>query len=93
MTKASSTSSNAGGISFLSMLTIVFVILKLTGVIGWSWWWVLAPTWIPAAFVLLGLVMFGVGALVVFLVWKTTVARQRRRVLTALMRANVRAGR
>jgi hypothetical protein len=29
------------------VLTLVFVVLKLTHVIDWSWWWVLAPTWIP----------------------------------------------
>lgn len=36
-----------GGISFCGLLTIVFVVLKLIGVIGWSWLWVLAPLWIP----------------------------------------------
>ncbi len=35
--------------SFLTVLGIVFVGLKLTGVIDWSWWWVLAPFWIPVA--------------------------------------------
>ncbi len=29
------------------VLTVVFVVLKLVGVIDWSWWWVLAPFWIP----------------------------------------------
>ena len=33
-----------------SLLTIVFVILKLTSVIDWSWWWVLSPLWISALF-------------------------------------------
>lgn len=37
---------------FFEGLTILFIALKLTGVIGWSWWWVLAPIWIPAAVVL-----------------------------------------
>jgi len=37
------------GISFASVLGIVFIILKLTNVIDWSWWWVLAPFWIPVA--------------------------------------------
>jgi hypothetical protein len=32
---------------FLQPLTIAFVVLKLCGVITWSWWWVLAPVWIP----------------------------------------------
>lgn len=31
----------------LETLTIVFVVLKLAGLITWSWWIVLAPTWIP----------------------------------------------
>jgi len=36
-------------ISLSGVLTIVFVVLKLVGVIDWSWWWVLSPTWIPIA--------------------------------------------
>jgi sterol desaturase/sphingolipid hydroxylase (fatty acid hydroxylase superfamily) len=36
----------------LGLLTIVFVVLKLTGVIAWSWLWALSPIWIPAAFIL-----------------------------------------
>lgn len=39
----------AGGLSFYGLLTIAFIVLKLTGVIDWSWLWVLAPAWIPAA--------------------------------------------
>ena len=35
------------GISFLELLQIVFIVLKLLGVITWSWGWVLAPIWIP----------------------------------------------
>lgn len=42
-----------GGIGFLGMLTILFVALKLTGVISWSWWWVLSPTTIPLVIALL----------------------------------------
>jgi hypothetical protein len=37
------------GISFCGLLTIVFIVLKLLGVISWSWLWVLAPLWIPLA--------------------------------------------
>jgi len=33
------------GISFLGLLTIVFIVLRLTGFIQWSWVWVLAPLW------------------------------------------------
>ena len=31
----------------LGILGLIFITLKLTGVIGWSWWWVLSPFWIP----------------------------------------------
>jgi len=37
---------NNGGIGFLGLLTIVFITLKLTGYIAWSWWWVLSPLWL-----------------------------------------------
>ena len=37
------------GIGFSGILFIVFLILKLTGYIDWSWWWVTAPLWIPFA--------------------------------------------
>lgn len=36
-------------VSFLSLLGILFIGLKLTGNIAWSWWWVLSPLWIPFA--------------------------------------------
>jgi hypothetical protein len=40
--------------NFTGLLLIVFVILKWCGAIDWSWWWVLAPFWIPlAAYILL----------------------------------------
>ena len=35
-----------------SLLLVLFVGLKLAGVIAWSWWWVLSPIWIPSAIVL-----------------------------------------
>ena len=43
MNKNNSTKS---GIGFTSLLTIVFIVLKLCHVIEWSWLWVLAPIWI-----------------------------------------------
>jgi membrane protein implicated in regulation of membrane protease activity len=36
-----------GGISFLGCLTLIFITLKLCGLIGWSWFWVLLPVFIP----------------------------------------------
>lgn len=38
---------NSGRIGVSRLLGIVFIVLKLCGVISWSWWWVLAPFWIP----------------------------------------------
>lgn len=40
------------------LLGIAFVVLKLCGVIAWSWWWVLAPFWFPTAAVLA--ILFGI---------------------------------
>ena len=36
----------SGGIGFTGLLQVAFIVLKLCKVINWSWWWVLAPTWI-----------------------------------------------
>lgn len=47
----SDTSSSSGGIGFIGLLTIVFITLKLTHVIAWSWVWVLSPIWISLAIV------------------------------------------
>lgn len=44
--------SNHGGVSFFGLLFITFMVLKLTNVINWSWWWVSAPLWMPIAIVL-----------------------------------------
>ena len=55
-------------IMLVIVLFIVFLILKLTGVIGWSWWWVISPLWLPLAcvlgvFMLIGL-MIGIVSLI-----------------------------
>ena len=49
-------SSASGGIGFAGALTLLFIGLKLGGVIDWSWWWVLSPLWISA---LLGVLILG----------------------------------
>ena len=49
---AQQTQTQSGGIGFFGLLAIVFITLKLTGYITWSWWWVLAPLWAPLAVVL-----------------------------------------
>ena len=56
-----SSSSSSGGIGFTGLLTVLFVGLKLTNVIAWSWVWVLSPLWIPAFFFMIILI---IGALI-----------------------------
>ncbi len=55
-----------GGGGLTTVLLAVFLTLKLTGNIDWSWWWVLGPLWIPAALVVGGAAVVGVGAAVYF---------------------------
>lgn len=47
-----------GGTGFFNLLFLVFLVLKLTKVIDWSWWWITAPLWGPIA-ALIFLVIFG----------------------------------
>lgn len=53
------------GYSLATILTLIFVCLKLTGVIAWSWWWVISPLWI--AFLFWTVLLVGVVALLVSL--------------------------
>lgn len=46
---ANSSNASGGGVGFFGLLTIVFIVLKLTHTIDWSWWWVLAPIWLGFA--------------------------------------------
>jgi len=48
----STSSSSSGGIGFSGLLTIVFIVLKLTHYIDWPWVWVLSPIWISIVAVL-----------------------------------------
>lgn len=45
------------------ILGVVFIILKLCGVIAWSWFWVLSPFWIMLLIGLFALILFGLGFL------------------------------
>ncbi len=47
-----------GGIGFTGLLTIAFIVLKLTGVIEWSWLWVLSPLWIGALVAVILVILF-----------------------------------
>ena len=42
-----------GGVGFVGLLTVAFIILKLCKVINWSWLWVLSPIWVVSAIVLI----------------------------------------
>lgn len=47
-------STASGGAGFTSLLLVAFIVLKLCGVINWSWWWVLSPFWIPVSLIIIG---------------------------------------
>jgi hypothetical protein len=49
---------------WVPLLTVLFVGLKLTGNIAWSWWWVLSPIWIPFAAVLVFIAILSLFALI-----------------------------
>ena len=54
--------------SILTILFVVFLTLKLTGNIDWSWWWVTSPLWIPLAIaVLIISLMFIIGVIMLLL--------------------------
>lgn len=54
-------SASSGGVGFAGLLTLVFIVLKLTNFIDWSWWWVLSPLWISAV---LAVLVIGIVVLV-----------------------------
>ena len=59
----SNNTSSSSGIGFPGLLTVLFVGLKLTGHITWSWWWVLSPLWISVLLgltILLGVLLVGI---------------------------------
>lgn len=53
-----SDNNSSNGIGFCGLLTIVFIVLKLTEVINWSWIWVLSPLWIDFGLVVILLVIY-----------------------------------
>ena len=63
------TQTSSGGIGFIGLLTILFIGLKLGGVISWSWLWVLSPLWIGMGIVL---GIFGLLAVIALIAWLIT---------------------
>ena len=57
----------SSGMGIGMVLFIVFLILKLTGTIDWSWWWVTSPLWIPLA---LGGIIIGIIGVIAIIIEK-----------------------
>ena len=68
-----------GGITFCGMLTIVFIVLRLVGVIDWAWWLVLIPIWAPTALALLVLLGFWITHKVALAKWNRERKRNRKK--------------
>lgn len=71
----SKNSSSSGGVGFVGLLIIVFVVLKLVRFQGnpvsyWSWWWVLAPIWITVLLVIASFTLFGLGFVIYYMIKK-----------------------
>lgn len=47
---------SGGGVGLGGLLFVAFLVMKLCGIISWSWWWVCAPLWLPLA-ILFGIVI------------------------------------
>lgn len=52
----SNQANSSGGLGLAGVLLVVFLVLKLTGLVSWLWLWVLSPVWIP----------FGVAIVILF---------------------------
>lgn len=51
-------SKESSGFSLMTMLFLIFLVLKLTNEIHWSWWWITAPLWITAVVWLIFIIIF-----------------------------------
>jgi hypothetical protein len=63
-------SSSSSGIGVLGLLGVLFVGLKLTNIIDWSWWWVTLPFWGGFALLFGILAIVGIGAVITAIVHK-----------------------
>lgn len=64
MSNSNKNGSTGGGVGFVGLLTIAFIVLKFCKVIAWPWVWVLSPMWISAAIVLVVFVAVVIWAVV-----------------------------
>lgn len=67
----SNNNSSNNGMSTSTVLTLIFVTLKLCKVIDWSWWWILSPVWITVGIAIL--------ALIVIALWEMSDAKEKAR--------------
>lgn len=51
------------GIGFLGILAILFIALKLVGIINWSWIWILSPLWISMVGFIILIIVLGFGSI------------------------------
>lgn len=52
--------SSSKGLGLCDVLVVVFIVLKLIGVIDWNWWWVLSPVWIPVIIVVIAYIVISI---------------------------------
>lgn len=81
MSNNTKTTTQIGGVGFLGMLALLFIALKLTGTITWSWWLVLAPLWIPTGLVVSVIVVALIAFGIAFLIDLAQSARARKRLI------------
>jgi hypothetical protein len=67
--------SNSGSLVFV--VFIVFLVLKLTGVIDWSWWWVTSPLWLAAMATVAALILAGSIGYLIYRVVKRVRGKRR----------------
>ena len=59
-----SSSSSSGGIGFVGLLQVLFIGLKLTNYVTWSWWWIMSPVWICTIIIVIVLIVVFIIAIV-----------------------------
>lgn len=73
-----STHYSGGGLGLSGVLTVVFVVLKLVGVINWSWVWVLSPLWISAIITVVLIIILLIVYLICLSEWDTKDKKRKR---------------
>jgi membrane protein implicated in regulation of membrane protease activity len=74
------------GCSFPVLLFFIFFVLKLTGTIAWSWWWVTSPLWLPAALAAVGVAVLAITGVSIYKIVNAVLRRQvlRKRTTSAI---------